>query len=61
MSGKNETNINIKVSISLRSIIHSYNLTCVFIDQLNKFQVSVSLRSIIHSYSLKNGHLKIFL
>ena len=48
------------VSVSLRSIIHSYIVVYIFL--IKKWWVSVSLRSIIHSYFKKNIYrIKIFL
>ena len=40
------------VSVSLRSIIHSYNTVRNSLKKLLNMRVSVSLRSIIHSYDI---------
>ena len=48
---KNITIGELAVSVSLRSIIHSYESTIAIIRLGELIYVSVSLRSIIHSYT----------
>ena len=43
-----------RVSVSLRSYIHSYSLPTDFLESDLNTSVSVSLRSYIHSYTNKN-------
>ena len=50
--------MNKKVSVSLRSIIHSYNLNVRLYTENNVLNVSVSLRSIIHSYDITDNEIE---